>query len=115
MTQVCPFLGFSPVPSLMSRYWRPLSVLVIFFPFALWPGSSARPPADATRAKRPARAARRSQRIGVIVVVMGFQLLVQWRVSASFRQIVLPSDSLSGMRVRDRDGPDRTITTSGRE
>src|SRR5271166_4260044 len=84
MTQVCPFLGFSPVPSWMSRYCRPLSVLVIFFSFSVWPGSSARPPVAATKAII-ARAATRRQRVEAVLesIMVSVLLIINVRLLVS--------------------------------
>src|SRR5208337_536275 len=89
MTQVCPFLGFSPVPSLMSRYCRPVLVLVIFFSFSVWPGSSARPPVAASKAII-ARAATRRQRVEAVLESILVSVLLRRPAGRDLPGIDLP-------------------------
>src|SRR5262245_57689579 len=81
--QIWPFLGWTPVPSLVSAYCRPLSVFFIFFPFyfSVWPGSLAHAPADTARVNMAARAAKRIRRVRVVLVVMKLSLLDEWRTN----------------------------------
>src|SRR5208337_920977 len=110
MTQICPFLGFSPVPSLMSRYCRPLSVLVIFFSFSVWPGSSAWPPVAATKAII-ARAATRRQRVEAVLesIMVSVLLIINVRLLVSslamFRHALRPLPSPGVTRGQRYYGP----------
>src|SRR5271165_88836 len=110
MTQVCPFLGFSPVPSLMSRYCRPVLVLVIFFSFSVWPGSSAWPPVAATKAII-ARAATRRQRVEAVLesIMVSVLLIINVRLLVSslamFRHALRPLPSPRVTRGQRYYGP----------